>query len=150
MAGPWVNAARAACLCLGSASLAGCLPPPPEALTSQGLPELKTLNYEKQILDWSAGFFAEPTSLREAEISAPVPYVFGQARAWLVCVGYDARARGGEYLGHRRLAFGIGPGTFFPPLGRGNNVVRNEVCDTLALSWRRFPALERVGRAAHR
>ena len=127
------------------AALAACAGPPPDALTSEGLPDPKTLNYEKQILDWAAGFFAEPGSLRGAEISEPVPYVFGQGRGWLVCIGYDARARGGDYMGHRRLAFGVGA-YFFPPLGRGNNSVRNDVCDTLPLAWRPFPALERLGR----
>jgi hypothetical protein len=119
-------------------------------LTSRGLPELKALNYEKQIVDWAAGFFADPASLRSAEISTPVPYVFGQAPGWLVCIGYDTRTRAGDYLGYRRLAFGFGTATFFPPLGRGNNAVRNEVCDALPLSWRPFPALERLGRAERR
>jgi hypothetical protein len=150
MVGRTVKALRAACLGGIAGWLAGCAGPPPDALTSQGLPEPKTLNYEKQILDWAAGFFAEPTSLRGAEITAPVPYVFGQARGWLVCVGYDARARGGEYLGYRRLAFGFNSGTIYPPLARGNNSVRNDICDTLPLSWRPFPALERLGRTERR
>ena len=141
---------RATPLAIVAALLAACAGPPPAALTSEGLPALATLKYEKQILDWAAAFFAEPTSLRGAEISSPVPYVFGQARGWLVCVGYEARARGGEPLGYRRLAFGIGEGTFYPPLGRGNNSVRNEVCDTLPLSWRPFPGLERLGATGRR
>ena len=129
-----------------TAILGACAGPPPHALTGEALPRPETLRYEQRILDWAAGFFAEPESIRSAEISTPVPYVFGQASAWLVCVGYDVRARGGDYLGYRRLAFGVGTGSFFPPLGRGHNVVRNEVCDTLPLSWRPFPALETLAR----
>ena len=79
-----------------------------------------------------------------------MPHVFGPARAWLVCIEYDTRERGGAYIGRRRLAFGIGPGTFYPPLGRGPNTVPNGVCDTLPLAWRPFPALERIGLPARR
>jgi hypothetical protein len=119
--------------------------PQPIAYVGEDLPRPETLKYEKQILDWAPTFFAEPSSITSAQISAPVPYIFGAARAWLVCIEYDTRERGGTYIGRRRLAFGIGPGTFFPPLARGPNPVPNGVCDTLPLAWKSFPALERIG-----
>jgi hypothetical protein len=124
---------------------ASCATPPPVVYAGEDLPRPETLKIEQQILAWAPKFFAEPSSITSARISAPVPYVFGPARAWLVCIEYDTRERGGTYIGRRRLAIGIGPGTFYPPLGRGANTVPNGICDTLPLSWRPFPALERIG-----
>lgn len=111
----------------------------------EDLPSAEALKYEKQILDWAPTFFAEPSSITSAQISAPIPYIFGAARAWLVCIEYDARERGGASIGRRRLAFGIGAGTFYPPLARGPQAVSNHLCDTLPLAWKPFPALERIG-----
>ena len=130
--------------------LASCVSPESLAYRGEDLPRPETLKIEQQILDWAPKFFAEPSSITAARISAPVPHVFGPARAWLVCIEYDTRERGGAYIGRRRLAFGIGPGTFYPPLGRGPNTVPNGVCDTLPLAWRPFPALERIGLPARR
>ena len=139
--------ATAAALAL---ALASCVSPEPLAYRGEDLPRPETLKIEKQILDWAPTFFAEPSSITMAQITAPVPYVFGPARAWLVCIEYDTRERGGAYIGRRRLAFGIGPGTFYAPLARGPNTVSNGICDTLPLAWRPFPALERIGLAARR
>ena len=124
---------------------ASCATPPEVVYAGEDLPRPETLKIEQQILDWAPKFFAEPSSITSARISAPVPHVFGPARAWLVCIEYDTRERGGSYIGRRRLALGIGPGTFYPPLGRGPNTVSNGLCDTLAVAWKPFPALERLG-----
>jgi hypothetical protein len=154
-------------------ALASCISATEVATDAAGLPSRTALKLKQPIVAWSAGFFADPASIRSARISDPIPFrTRSGSKTWLVCIEYNVREPGGGYVGLQRLAFGVGsepptpppapPGSpasgwtpeaarrsgetaFYPPLGRHRNEISNRVCDVLPLSWAPFPELERLG-----
>jgi hypothetical protein len=102
-------------------------------------------DYRKKAAEWVNRYFAEPRSARGAWITQPVPIrVLQGAELWLVCIELDVRAKAGDYMGVQRIALGfLGP-TIVAPLDRSSLGLRNEDCNTHALSWRRFSELERL------
>src|SRR5436305_8416407 len=103
--------------------------------------------YKQTILAWAKGYFAEPSSLRDASISDPVPIrTFVNHDMWLVCVAVDARQKGGGYMGQQVVALAFGPVTS-APLDRSYTNVSNADCQRVPLSWRPFPELERLSAA---
>ena len=49
--------------------------------------------------------FADPTSLRDVAIGAPIRGHIGNDQGWIVCVRADAKNRAGGYDGARKTAF---------------------------------------------
>lgn len=102
-------------------------------------------DYKQQILAWAKRYYVEPSSLRGAQISDPVPVVDRAGDAmWLVCIQVDARAKDGPYMGPQRAAIGIKPALFSAPLERGTALLVSHDCTRLTLRWRPWPELERV------
>ena len=75
-------------------------------------------DYKSTILAWAKRYYVEPSSLRGARISDPVPIrLITGSEVWLVCLEVDARARGGGPLGAQRVALGLARNLFIAPVG---------------------------------
>ena len=96
-------------------------------------------DYRRQIAAWARRYYVEGDSVRFLAISEPVPVRLTLGiEAWLVCAEFDARQKGGPYMGPRRIAFGIAPGQFSAPMQRGRLDLMNEDCDAPHLAWREW------------
>jgi hypothetical protein len=130
---------RPCALALGAAllALAGCnYDRVPNFLGETAAPKIQP-DYRNRIVEWASRYYAEPGSVRFLAISDPVRVRESAGQeAWLVCVELDARARGGAYMGPRRIAIGFGAGIFSAPMERSNYDLKNEDCDARQLVWR--------------
>ena len=102
-------------------------------------------DYKSTILAWAKRYYVEPSSLRGARISDPVPIrLITGSEVWLVCLEVDARARGGGPLGAQRVALGLARNLFIAPLERFPYELTTAECERQPLVWRPFSGAERL------
>jgi hypothetical protein len=109
----------------------------PLMLSETGTRKIPPEFYRRKIVEWANRYYAEPASVRFLALTDPVRVRESAGKeAWFVCVELDARARGGLYMGPRRIAIGIGERGISAPMERSGYDFRNEDCDAPQLAWR--------------
>lgn len=86
-------------IALAGLALAGC--------AGTGDPGPYPANYKQLIAGYVRANYADPYSMRDVAVGAPVPGHYGATDGWWVCFQENAKNRMGGYTGLRQSAFFI-------------------------------------------
>jgi hypothetical protein len=103
-------------------------------------PNLAPTDYERELLNTLRSSLDNPTNVREASISAPALRPVGQEQRYSVCVRFNARDTGNQYMGVKEHI-----GWFYG--GRLNQLIEAAPGQCTGAAYRPWPALEQLCQA---
>jgi hypothetical protein len=118
--------------------VAGCAG---SSMHERTVPNVYPQNYKSEIVALMRSYLNDPTGVRDAFVSEPVPRTIDGGERHVVCVRYNAKKSGGQYAGSKdSLVLFRG--------GRLDRIVDNELAraECKGASYAAFPELQKMSR----